>query len=77
MRRNVLSTIVPISYGHGEFFIEFLYQAHKKGLKIIELPYIHLPDIKGHSKTATNVVRFFTLGFFYITRIFLSLVRRN
>jgi len=77
MRRSVLSTIVPICYGHGEFFIEFLYHAHKKGLNIIELPYVHPPDIEGLSKTASNIFRFFCLGFFYITRIFLSILRRN
>ena len=77
MRRSVLSTIVPVCYGHGEFFIEFLYRAHKKGLNIIELPYVHPPDIKNLSKTASSIIKFFSLGFFYITRIFLSLLRRN
>ena len=31
MKRSVLTDVVPISYGHGEFFIEFLYRANKKG----------------------------------------------
>lgn len=77
MKRNVLSTVVPISYGHGEFFIEFIYKAYKKGLNIIELPYIHPKDIEGMSKTATNIFRFSTLSFNYFTRIIHALLRRN
>ena len=30
MRRSVLKSGVPIGYGHGEFFIEFLYKLKKK-----------------------------------------------
>tara|TARA_B100001123_G_scaffold445667_1_gene597850 strand:- start:257 stop:955 length:699 start_codon:yes stop_codon:yes gene_type:complete len=77
MKRSVLSTTVPICYGHGEFFVEFLYRAYKGGQKIIEMPYTHPPDEKGLSKTASNIFRFFSLGFFYITRIFITLIRRN
>ncbi len=77
MRRSVLFTIVPICYGHGEFFIEFLYQAHKRGLNIVEIPYTHPPDIEGLSKTVSNIFRFLSLGFFYITRIFVTFIRRN
>ena len=29
MRREVLKCGVPIAYGHGEFFIEFLYKIKK------------------------------------------------
>ena len=40
MKREVLQKVVPISYGHGELFIEFLYKAHKKGIKILEILYV-------------------------------------
>ena len=30
----------------------------KSGKKIIELPYVHPPDVEGMSKTATNILRF-------------------
>ena len=33
MKKKVLNDVVPIAKGHGEFMIEFLYQAEKKGNK--------------------------------------------
>ena len=77
MNRSVLNKVVPISYGHGEFFIEFLYKAKQKGVKILEIPFIQPADIEGISKTAPNMFKFIYLSFFYITRIILSLVRRD
>jgi dolichol-phosphate mannosyltransferase len=77
MKRDVLLSVVPISTGHGEFFIEFLYKALKSGKKIIELPYVQPPDVEGTSKTASSFFRFLKLGFNYIIRIFLSLLNRN
>ena len=77
MKRNVLEKVVPICYGHGEFFIEFLYKAHLKGLKIKELPYTHPPDIEKMSKTAPNLIRFFSLGLDYVIRILLIRFRKN
>ena len=77
MKRNVLLTSIPICYGHGEFFIEFLYKAHKRGLKIVELPYVHPRGIEGLSKTAPNIIKFTILGFHYLTRIFFTLLKRN
>jgi len=70
-------TVVPISTGHGEFFIEFLYKAINANKKIIELPYIHPPDVEGMSKTASSFFRFISLGFNYLIRIFQSLLNRN
>jgi len=77
MKRNVLTTITPICYGHGEFFIEFIYKAHKRGLKIFEIPFVQPPDIEKMSKTASNIFRFFFLGFYYLTAIVHSLTRRD
>jgi dolichol-phosphate mannosyltransferase len=76
MRREVLSSGVPIAYGHGEFFIEFLYKIKKNGMKIYELPYVQPPDAEG-SKTASSIVRFFTLGFGYLIRIIITRFRKN
>ena len=36
MKRSCLKSAVPIGYGHGEFFIEFLYKCLKANLKIRE-----------------------------------------
>ena len=77
MKREVLLSTVPISTGHGEFFIEFLYKALVSGKKIIEIPYVHPPDVEGMSKTASSFFRFFKLGSIYLIRIFQSLLNRN
>ena len=77
MKREVLLTAVPIGNGHGEFFIEFIYKAHKAGNKIVELPYVHPPDIEGMSNTATSFLRFCYLGFKYFIRTIQSLFKRN
>ena len=76
MRKEVLKYGVPIAYGHGEFFIEFLYKIKKNKMKIIELPYVQPPDAEG-SKTASSILRFFTLGFGYLIRIAISRFRKN
>ena len=77
MKREVLLKAVPISYGHGEFFIEFLYKALIKGVKIVELPYTQPPDIEGISKTASSLLRFFSLGSDYLVRILRIRFRKN
>lgn len=77
MNRSVLNEVIPISYGHGEFFIEFLYKAKQKDIKILEIPFTQPPDKEGMSKTASNIPRFIYLSFFYMTRIILSLFRRG
>ena len=51
MNRSCLKSAVPIGYGHGEFFIEFLYKCLKANLKIKETPFVQPPDKKGLSKT--------------------------
>ncbi len=76
MKRNVLIHGVPIAYGHGEFFIEFLYKIKKNGMKIYELPYVQPPDLEG-SKTASSIIRFFTLGLSYLIRILIIRFRKN
>ena len=76
MDRNVLKSVTPIAYGHGEFFVEFIHQANKKGLKILELPCIQPPDQDNMSKTAPNLYKFAKIGFFYFVRIFQSMLNR-
>ena len=77
MKREKLNMAIPICYGHGEFFIEFLFKLKKNGVKISEIPYTHPPDHEGMSKTANNIIRFFKLGFDYIVRILISKIRKN
>ena len=77
IKKNFLIDITPICYGHGEYFIEFLYKAKKTGYKIVELPYIQPPDIEGISKTASGVLRFIKLGTQYVLRILNCRIRPN
>ena len=77
MKREKLTLGVPICYGHGEFFIEFLFKLKKNGIKMCELPYTHPKDMENMSKTAPNIIRFFRLGFGYIVRILITRIRRN
>ena len=76
MKRSVLTYGVPIAYGHGEFFIEFLYKIKKNGMKVYEIPYVQPPDVEG-SKTASSIIRFFILGLSYLIRILIIRFRKN
>lgn len=76
MRREVLKNGIPIAYGHGEFFIEFLYKIRKNGVKICEIPYVQPPDAEG-SKTASSIIRFFSIGLSYLARIVITRFRKN
>ena len=76
MKREVLLDTVPVASGHGEFMVEFLYNAEKKGNKILEIPYVHPVDIEGNSKSFPNLGKFLVLGFFYVLRLFQTLLRR-
>ena len=78
MKRQIINEVTFLGYGHGEFFIEFLYKAHKKGFKIKEIPYVQKKDQDlTNSKSAPNLAKFFYLGFIYILRIFSSVMRRD
>ena len=60
------------------FFFEFLYNAHKKGFKIKEVPYIQNKDEDLiNSKSASSLLKFFYLGFMYFLRIISTLLRRK
>ena len=78
MKRKILNEVTFLGYGHGEFFLEFLYNAHKKGFRIKEIPYVQDKDEDlGNSKSASSIIKFFYLGFMYILRIIATLVRRR
>ena len=78
MKRQIINEVTFLGYGHGEFFIEFLYKVHKKGFKIKEIPYVQKKDQDlTNSKSAPNLAKFFYLGFIYILRIFSSVMRRD
>jgi dolichol-phosphate mannosyltransferase len=76
MKRDVLLDTVPVASGHGEFMVEFLYNAEKRGNNILEIPYIHPVDIEGNSKSFPNLPKFLLFGFFYVLRLFQTIFRR-
>ena len=50
MNRRALLDTLPIASGHGEFMIEFLYNAEKRGNKIKEISYTQPVDEEGNQK---------------------------
>jgi len=78
MKRKVMDEVTFLGYGHGEFFLEFLYNAHKKGFKIKEIPHVQKKDKDLEtSKSAPNLFKFFFHGLMYILRIFVTVIRRK
>ena len=78
MKRKILDEVTFLGYGHGEFFLEFLYNVYQKGFKVKEIPYIQKKDEDiSNSKSAPNQIKFFYLGFLYILRVFATLIRRK
>ena len=78
MKRKLLDDVSILGYGHGNFFIEFLYNIEKKGFKIKEFPYVQKKDLEPiKSKSAPNILKFTYYGVKYIVRIFITLLRRN
>ena len=51
---------------YGEYFIDFIYRAIKKGYKIVEIPYICQARVYGVSKTGSSLIQYFKRGRKYI-----------
>ena len=78
MKRSVLNESSLLGYGHGDFFIEFLYSVIKKGFSIKEIPYKQkIDDADASTSTSPNLLKFFILGFFYFLRVLITRFRRN
>ena len=78
MKRKIMDEVTFLGYGHGEFFLEFLHNAYKKGFIIKEIPYVQKKDIDSdRSKSSPNLIKFFFLGFMYVLRIFSTILRRK
>ena len=78
MKREVMDEVTFLGYGHGEFFLEFIYNAYKKGFKIKEVPNIQKrdEDLK-NSKSAPNLFKFLYYGLMYVLRVFSTIIRRK
>jgi len=78
MKRKILDEVTFLGYGHGDFFLEFLYNVYQKGFFIKEIPYVQKRDEDSiNSKSSPNLIKFSYLGFLYILRIFVTLLRRK
>lgn len=67
-RRQVLRDI-PLRGDYGEYCIDFLHRARRKGYRVKEVPYTCLPRRAGESKTATHIGQLFWKGRKYVTTI--------
>lgn len=70
IRREVFDYVTLIPFGYGDYFIEFIYDAHRAGLRIKELGYAFRDRSVGVSKSAPSLISFFITGSRYIIRIF-------
>jgi dolichol-phosphate mannosyltransferase len=70
LKKDILKEIVPLGYGYGEFFVEFILNIYQKSFKIKEIPYIQqMDDLNVKSKTLPNLYHFFRLSLVYFIRI--------
>ena len=77
VRRQVFDKVLPMATGYGEYFIEFIYVAYRKGLSIIEVPYIFTERTKGASKSFSSLWSFALLGSRYVYRILRARMRTH
>ena len=78
MKRKVINEVTFLGYGYGDFFIDFLYNVHKKGFKISEIPFVQKKDDElGVSKSNPNLIKFLYLGLMYVLRVITTIIRRE
>ncbi|RMG06809.1 MAG: glycosyltransferase [Planctomycetota bacterium] len=75
VRRTVFDHVSIIPTGYGAYFIEFLYNAHLKGLRIHEVGYCFRDREQGVSKSFASLRSFVVLGAGYVGRILLAKAR--
>ncbi|MCL5428212.1 MAG: glycosyltransferase [Chloroflexi bacterium] len=75
IRREVFDYVTIIPFGYGEYFIEFIYDSYRAGLKIKEVGYAFRDRSVGISKSAPSLLRFLITGSRYVLRIFSLRVR--
>lgn len=76
LKRSVFDSISLMPRGYGEYFIEFVYHACRKGLRVGEVGYYFRDRTVGVSKSMPNVLSFFRTGLNYVTRILAAKLRR-
>ena len=76
LRRSVFDSISLMPRGYGEYFIEFVYHACRKGLRVGEVGYYFRDRTVGVSKSMPNVLSFFRTVLKYAIRILAVKLRR-
>jgi dolichol-phosphate mannosyltransferase len=76
LRRSVFDSVSLMPRGYGEYFIEFVYHACRKGLKVGELGYYFRDRTAGASKSMPNLIAFSRSGLKYVMRVLAARVRR-
>ena len=76
IKRSVLDSVTIIPRGYGEYFIDFIYDACRKGLRVTEIGYYFRDRTVGVSKPAPSVLKFLVAGLGYVARILMARVRR-
>lgn len=57
---------------HGDYFIDLIYRALRRGHRVVEIPYVIVPRRRGTSKTASSLPGYVRRGLQYV-RLALSL----
>jgi dolichol-phosphate mannosyltransferase len=68
VRRAVLEEI-PLRGDYGEYFVDFIFRALRKGLQVCELPYMAPPRRSGESKTGSNLFQYLRRGRKYLSTV--------
>lgn len=69
LRRSVLDHALFVPTGYGEYFIELVYNACRKGMRVKEIGYVFRDRDVGESKSFQSWFRFLRLGSRYVLRI--------
>jgi len=64
-RRAILDEI-RLRGDYGEYFIDLIYRAIRRGYRVIEVPYICVPRAAGESKTGSNLWQYGQRGIKYL-----------
>lgn len=68
VRREVLDDI-PLRGDYGEYFLDFMYRALRRGWRVCELPYFAPPRRSGESKTGQNLRDYWRRGKKYLRAV--------
>ncbi len=66
VRATTLRSLMPLYGDYGEYFMDLMYRAIKKGHTFLEIPFVSPPRTYGVSKTGTSFRQLFRRGVKYI-----------